>query len=160
MRDHGIDMPDPQIQDGGGVVVAGPAIAVEAGAGGGQLPSEEDMAEMEEAQEACEPIMEEVEGAMEPPDPEQLQEMQDQALAFAQCMRENGIDMPDPEFGEGGRMTQTIGGPDGPGFDPSDEDFQEAAEACEGEGGFGISVGGGPGAGISVENDGAEGEDG
>ena len=26
-------------------------------------------------------------------------------LAFAQCMREHGVDMPDPKFGEGGRTT-------------------------------------------------------
>ena len=54
-------------------------------------------------------------------------------LAFAQCMREHGIDMPDPQFENGGRVM--IGG--GPGEDgegrssirESDE-FQAAEEAC------------------------------
>jgi len=90
---------------------------------------------------------------MPEPDPEQIQEMQDQALAFAECMREQGIDMPDPVFGEGGRVTQAIGGPDGGGIDLSDEEFQEAQEACGQEGGLGITVEG-PGAGGSDDDSG------
>jgi hypothetical protein len=152
MREQGIDFPDPQIEDGGGVVIAGPA-------GGGEgPPSEADLAEVEAAQEACEPILEEVEGAMPEIDPEQQQEMQDQALEFAECMREQGIDMPDPVFGENGRISQSIGGPGSP-IDFDDEDFQEAQEACrpEGGGGPGVIVGGGPGAGTSSSTDEDEG---
>ena len=33
-------------------------------------------------------------------------------LDFARCMRENGVDMPDPTF-EGGRVTMRIGGKPG-----------------------------------------------
>ena len=47
-------------------------------------------------------------------------------LDYASCMRENGIDMPDPKF-EGGRVTQRIGGP-GQNINP--DDMREAEKAC------------------------------
>ena len=47
-------------------------------------------------------------------------------LAFAKCMREHGVDMPDPEFGNGGG-TVMIGG-DGIAFDSPT--FKAADEAC------------------------------
>ena len=65
-------------------------------------------------------------------------------LDFAKCMREHGIDIPDPQFGDGGRVTIGLGGgpggedgpsTDGPAFDPDDAKFQEAQEACGGPGG-------------------------
>ena len=46
-------------------------------------------------------------------DPEQQAEMQEEMLEFAECMREHGIDMPDPVFGDDGRVEVGIGGPDG-----------------------------------------------
>ncbi|TYB57231.1 hypothetical protein FXF51_41145 [Nonomuraea sp. PA05] len=45
---------------------------------------------------------------------------QDKALKFAQCMRENGIDMPDPD--SSGKMAMT--------FDAPQEKVQAAEEAC------------------------------
>jgi hypothetical protein len=47
-------------------------------------------------------------------------------LDYAACMRENGIDMPDPKF-EGGRVTQRIGGP-GQKINP--DDMRAAEKAC------------------------------
>ena len=47
-------------------------------------------------------------------------------LDYASCMRENGIDMPDPKF-EGGRVTQRIGGP-GQKINP--DDMRKAEKAC------------------------------
>jgi hypothetical protein len=135
MREHGIDMPDPQVGEGGMVVIGGGP-----GAEGDGPPSEAEQEEMEAANEACQPILEDVRGSMPELDPEQEAEMQEEALAFAECMREHGIDMPDPVFSDGGRVTMEIGDEDGPGFDPTDDDFQEAAEDCGGEGGF-IGVG-------------------
>jgi hypothetical protein len=41
-------------------------------------------------------------------------------------MRERGIDMPDPQFGGGGRMTQRIEGD----LDPRSPRFQDAQEDC------------------------------
>ncbi|HTF12747.1 MAG TPA: hypothetical protein VK659_31700 [Asanoa sp.] len=47
----------------------------------------------------------------------------ERALKFAQCMREQGIDMPDPEI-DGGRINQRINA--GPG-----DDVEAAQEACK-----------------------------
>ena len=47
-------------------------------------------------------------------------------LDYASCMRENGIDMPDPKF-EGDRVTQRIGGP-GQKINP--DDMRAAEKAC------------------------------
>src|SRR6185312_5705061 len=53
-------------------------------------------------------------------------------LAFARCMREHGIDMPDPQFETGGMVM--IGGQDeggaGPKFDPRSEEFQAAEDGA------------------------------
>lgn len=153
MREHGVDMPDPQFEGDGGVLI-------QAGGPGDAIDPEQ----MEAAQEACEPIMEEVRGQFEPPDPEQLEQMKQAALEFAQCMREHGVDMPDPQFGEDGRVTQVIGGgrlgESGDGPAPIDsERFEAASEACGGPGGgFAVSVGG-PGGGDAEDAPGGVGLD-
>ena len=46
-------------------------------------------------------MLENARGAMEI-DPEQEAEMREQMLEFTECMREQGIDMPDPVFGDDG----------------------------------------------------------
>jgi hypothetical protein len=53
---------------------------------------------------------------------------EDAQLEFAQCMRENGIDMPDPEPSEGEGEIR-IGLPDG--VDPNSEAVENAREECE-----------------------------
>jgi hypothetical protein len=89
--------------------------------------------------------------------PQQQQKLQDTLLAFAKCMRKNGYNMPDPQFGTGG------GGPGGGLFrsiNRNDPAFQKANTACRsilagafpgrgpGGGGFGgPPPGGGSGAG-------------
>lgn len=137
MREHGVDMPDPQ-PGGGGVVRVGP------GPGEGLDPASE---EFREADEACRPILEEAMGEMPEPSPEEQAEMRDRMLAFARCMREHGVDMPDPTFGEDGSAMVELGPADevrGPEDDP---DFAEAQEACgdllggPGEGGITFEVG-------------------
>lgn len=50
----------------------------------------------------------------------------DAQVEFAQCMRENGVDIPDPEPGEDGFGFQIGEG----GVDPGSEDFQQAQEQC------------------------------
>jgi hypothetical protein len=56
-------------------------------------------------------------------------DLEEQALEFAQCMRENGVpDFPDPQVnGDGGMI---MGGPGG-GGDIDPEDAEKAMEACE-----------------------------
>jgi hypothetical protein len=131
MRDEGIDFPDPST-NGDGMIVIGPR-----GATNGP-PTEAEMEEFEAADEACRHILEAVQAELPRPDPEQEAEMRDQALAFAECMRDNGIDFPDPRFEEGGGVGIAL-----EDIDPSDPDFQEAQEECAGDGG-GIFGAGGP----------------
>jgi hypothetical protein len=133
MRDHGIDMPDPKIssEEGGGILIEQE--------GGADLNPESD--EFQQADEACQPILEDAMGDIEV-DPEQQAEMREQLLEFAQCMRDHGIDMDDPVFDENGRVEIKTNGPVGGGSDPrDDEDFQAAQEACNQDGGmFGPGV--------------------
>ena len=133
MRDHGVDMPDPQIsEDGNGGIL----IEQQAGEGGIDPESEEFQA----AQEECESILEDGMGAIEL-DPEQQAEMQERLLEFAECMRDHGIDMPDPVFGEDGRVEIRADAPEGGGDPREDDDFQAAQEECNEDGGmFGPGV--------------------
>ena len=119
MRENGIDMPDPDPnQRGIGLTVPE-----------GHLAGEGDAAD-----KACRKHLE----AVKPPEmsPEQEKKFQQAALAQPRCMREHGIDMPDPTFGEdGGARIQMKGRR----FDPEDPKFQKAQEACrkEAPGGLG-----------------------
>jgi len=131
MRDHGIDMPDPVVNGEGGM-----AFEFEARPGGGT----KGMDDVQAAHEACQQYLPQggPNGRPNEIDPE----MEQQLLDFAACMRDHGIDFPDPQFGNG--FVQIGGSETGPDFDPESEAFQAAAEAC-GEnlpgGGPGFSVG-------------------
>lgn len=110
MRRHGVDVPDPSPGEGG-IVLRGP------GPNG-------NTAAFERAQEACRKHLEDV----RPPElsEEEERELREQALRHARCMREHGVDMPDPTFGEGGKVQMKIEG----GIDPESPAFQEAQRAC------------------------------
>ena len=151
MRDHGVDMPDPEVVEGGPGGGGGFAITSEAkaaGDDGASGPGDTDA--FEEANEACGDILSDVFGDAPQMSPEEEAEMRDNMLAFAECMRDHGIDMPDPEFESGGGgFSMRVGEPGAGGIDPSDPDFEEAQEACqdlmgfeegEGPGGGGFSV--------------------
>jgi len=150
MREHGVDMPDPDTSGGSGVVTFKAGGAASAG-----TKLDADTGTFQEAHEACKDLMGDV-GPMNM-SPEQQQEMQDQALAFSRCMREHGVNMPDPTFGSEGQMMMTIG--DDNGIDPTDPKFEEAQQACgsafgpagaKAAGGFSVSGG---------KVDGAKGDD-
>ena len=74
----------------------------------------------------------------ETPDPETsdvMLEFEDQTeamLAYAQCLRDNGIEVDDPQAGAGGMRAILGGGPGGGdnGIDRRSEEFQAANEAC------------------------------
>ena len=55
---------------------------------------------------------------------------QDTLLEFAACMRDNGYDMPDPDFSNSGGGPGTGGGGPFGEVDRSDPDFIAAEEAC------------------------------
>ncbi len=111
MREHGVDVPDPQTDGSGRAEFR---LVRPRG-------SEE---RFQEAQEACGEHLENVRPRNL--EPEQEQDVRDAMLAFAKCMREHGVEMPDPEFGEGGRGTVRMRG----NVNPDDPKFREAEEAC------------------------------
>jgi len=139
MREHGVDMPDPDTSGGGPGV-----LTFQAGGPGGDLDANAE--KFQEANDACKDLMGDA-GPMNM-SPEQAQEMQDQALAFSRCMREHGVNMPDPSFDGEGHVTMKID--DGSGLDPSDPKFEAAQQACGSafgpagaKAGAGLSVAGG-----------------
>jgi hypothetical protein len=131
MRDHGVNMPDPQFSEGGARVT----MREEKGA---------DPAKQRAAEQACQKYQDQVKPP--PISADQEKKMKEAALKNAQCMRDHGIDMPDPQFGEGGRIQQRIGGP-GSNLDPTSPKFQNAMKACQKEAPGGLMFGGGPGDG-------------
>lgn len=104
MRDEGVDFPDP----------------------GGEIPQEmyEDP-DFETASATCQPILDEGFGDIELT-PEMRAEMQDAMVAFAECMRAEGIDYPDPTFDDAGMPTAEM--PED--WDPTSPEVQRAFEVC------------------------------
>jgi hypothetical protein len=124
MRDHGVDMPDPEFSADGGVTMRATGGADDDGpvlSGGPGDPT------WQEAQDACGSLLA---GTVRDLDPAQQAEVQARALEFAECMREHGVDMPDPQFDANGGIGIMIGGPDSAPIDA--EVMQEAQEACGG----------------------------
>jgi hypothetical protein len=108
MRSHGIDMPDPQIDEQG-------RITQRMGGPGSKAP---DPKKLEAAQKAC--------GAPGGGDgPAQIDpKARDAMLAYAKCMRDQGIDMPDPGADGGLELRR------GEGPNPESAEFKAADKAC------------------------------
>lgn len=116
MRAHGVpDFPDPQ-QNGHGV-----SLTLHAHPGGDQNPNSP---QFQAAQRACR--------AYQPAPPSNAApnpKLQQQALAFAACMRAHGVpNFPDPKVS--GNALQ-LGGPSGKDFNPTSPQFQAAQKACQ-----------------------------
>jgi hypothetical protein len=110
MRSNGVDMPDPQFEGGRVTMRAGSK---------GMAPEK-----MRVAEKACAKYRD----AVKPPEMSEAQsaEFKKQALAHSRCMRENGIDMPDPTFDENGGAQMRLG----PGLNPESDKFKRAQKAC------------------------------
>ena len=111
MRENGVDVPDPKVDDNGMFIIEGGEI------------SEGSSEDFEGADEECRDLLGDPPGAQL--SDEEKAELNDAGLRFAKCMREEGIDVPDP--GPHGQSI-TIGGPDG--VDPEDPTFVAAEEKC------------------------------
>ena len=97
MREHGIDMPDPQRVGTGGIKLSG-----------GKVNFNDP--KMKSAQSACQKYMQI--GGGETIDPAKRAKLQESALNYARCMRGHGVDMPDPKLsGDGGLTFQAGPGP-------------------------------------------------
>lgn len=113
LRDQGLDVSDPDFSGG-----AGPG-----GRGffGGEIdPNDPDV---QAALEACGSAFENLAPDFEPEDQVAFQ---DQILELTKCLREQGLDVPDPDFsggfGEGGAFRSAL--------DPNDPQVQAALEQC------------------------------
>jgi hypothetical protein len=125
MRDHGIDMPDPQRVGSGGIkqtMKGGPSV---------------NTAKVQAAQKDCQKYMEAGGGrAVSAADKAKIQNAM---LDYAKCMRDHGVDMPDPKFNNsGGGVTFQLGGPGKKGGttggpNPESPAFKKADEACHGK---------------------------
>lgn len=104
MRENGVDMPDP-----------------EPGSGNVILRGKTDDATLKKASEACRKYNPIGSGKKMLSDPK----TQDALLRFARCMRENGVDMKDPDF-SGGAVR--LGGA---GMDPESPQTKKAMDACQ-----------------------------
>ncbi len=109
LRDHGIDVSDP-----------------DTGAGGGGLKVESrDPAKMDAAQKACQKYAPGSGGANSRPDPQALA----RARRFSQCMRDHGVpDFPDPDPNGGGIR---VSGTRGSDLTPDNPTFKKAEQACQ-----------------------------
>jgi hypothetical protein len=118
MRDHGVQMDDPQV-DGEG------HFGIQIGGKGGPA----DKTKMDAAMQACQRYMP---NGGEPPkmDPAMAEKMR----KMAECMRANGVpDFPDPDPETGGIMIQ---GDRNTGLDPMSPTFQAAQDKCSKEAGL------------------------
>jgi hypothetical protein len=70
-------------------------------------------------------------GTGEAGDTQQDMDAEAQALAFADCMRENGVDMADPGPGQAGLISALQEARGGHGQAPVNERFDDAFEACQ-----------------------------
>jgi hypothetical protein len=108
MRQHGIDMPDPKFDA--------------AGHSSQQLPPGvgPDDPRFKAADQACNKYLPNG-GAPEKPNPQEQQQM----VQFARCMRQHGVNMPDPKPGGG------IDADAGAGVNPDSPKFKAAERACQ-----------------------------
>jgi hypothetical protein len=142
MRDHGVDFPDPQRAGSGGIKLTGRNIN----------PNDP---KTKSAQNACQKYMQI--GGGETLDPARRAKLQEAALNFARCMREHGVNIPDPKLsGKGGLTFQAGpragGGQSGPrkglgGANPQSPKFKAAEKACN----HFLGDAGGPGASTEEE---------
>ena len=136
LRENGVDIEDPTIDVDGNVRLTPPGLQ-----GGREGAGDDDL---RQAREACADLL--ADAAVGRGRGVDRTQLEDDLVAFAECMRDNGYDMPDPDFssfgpGSGG------GGPFGE-IDPNDPAFRTASDAC-GDilAGFGPGPGGRPGGG-------------
>lgn len=136
LRKQGLDVPDPEVDANGNLQLGGPGGGGPSGGAPGDGGQQIDRSAMEKAQKVCGDLPDSVTQQFDDVD---QTEMQDTILEYAKCMRENGVDMPDPDFSNigtpgSGPGDGQDGGPGGGPFGDVDRDdpaFKKASEACQ-----------------------------
>ncbi len=122
MRDNGIPMSDPSMGPDGQLRPGRPILEE------GQQQDEVFRRALEVAREECASFLETITLGFEGFDDT---EFQDDMLAFAECLRGEGIDVADPDFSEGAiQRGPAIFGEE---FDPTDPETLAAIEVCQDE---------------------------
>ena len=133
MREEGVDMPDPEFDEDGGVMFER---GVEAEGDGPSLP---DRQAMEDAFDACGHIIENAGIGPDGDGPDRAA-MEDEVLEFTQCMRDEGVEMADPDFDSPDDGFDAPPAASGPGpviagpfgtLDLGDPDVAAAFEECQ-----------------------------
>ena len=130
MRDNGVDFPDPVVEADGTVTFGSSP-----GGGGGGLQAFREIGrnpKLPAARDACSGLLEGLafgpgQGGFD------LVELQDTLLEFAQCMRDNGVDMGDPDLRDFAPGSGDDGQPATPfgDIDFSDPDLLSAFQTCQ-----------------------------
>ena len=132
MRSEGFELPDPELNADGSVnveairdnLIADPNFNFQS------RKTQQSLAE-------CIPLLEGATFAQQPTE-EELVEFQDNLLQFAECLRENGLDVPDPDFNDGTNGIRTMLAE----VDMTDSKVQATIAKCQST--FTDNEGGGP----------------
>jgi hypothetical protein len=115
LRDQGIDIGDPTVGPDGSLQLPPIEFTVE---GDGSEGGEPDFSAFEEMMAPCEELLSGVGPLGSITD---ASEFEDTLVEYTQCMRDNGVDMPDPDFrGNGGVIDLGSGATDEAGFEAAD----------------------------------------
>jgi hypothetical protein len=149
MRDNGVaDFPDPTVDANGRVQLGrgGAGGAGGGGAGGGGAgASDADRTALRTANQACASLRQGLNLGFNR-DPATTQKLQDAALAYAQCLRDNGVaNVKDPQLGQNGAGGGGFGGGAGTGGGGAGAGGGGAGAGGGGAGGGGAGAGGGQG---------------
>ena len=115
LRDQGIDIDDPTVDADGNLQLAPITLEVEVSS-----DDPEAMPDPSELEALMAPCEEHLEGMVMNASATDMTEMEDSLLAYAECMRSNGVDMPDPDFSSGMIDLGDVGS----------DDFEAADAAC------------------------------
>jgi hypothetical protein len=145
MRDNGVEeFEDPDISPDGEIEFRF----------GGRAQSGDIDVDRETLRAAFEACQETIEGLAFGPGAIDRSEIEDTLYEFAVCMRENGVEMEDPDFSNLIPGQGNGGGPFGDSFDPTDPEVQAAIEVCQEIFGGGFRFGGPGGRGQGDEGNG------
>lgn len=98
LRDGGIDVGDPIIDNNGNPQL--PPFSFQTGGPGNDVDPEAEMKAMEAVMTVCQHHLDGV--VFDGTEQGNMAEVEDTFVAYAECMRNHGIDMPDPDFSAGG----------------------------------------------------------
>ena len=118
MRDKGFDMSDPELNSDG--TVRWGNFKESLNVGGFNLKNDKDS----DAYEECSPLLERITLADDKKVEDEI-EMQDKLLTFTQCLRDNGLEVQDPDFSEGSRSAMKPVVQDIKGSDPRVEEITD-----------------------------------